>query len=45
MAVIKMATRNQEELTVVDTEENGRGERKENPEGWLDFWDKIFFRV
>ena len=45
MAVIKLATEIQEELRVADTEEKGRGEREENPEGWLDFWDKIFFRV
>ena len=45
MAVIKRATRNQEVLTVADTEEKGRGEREEIPEGWLHFWDKIFFRV
>ena len=45
MAVIKRATRNQEVLTVADTEEKGRGERAEIPEGWPDFWEKIFFRV
>ena len=46
MAVIKMATRNQEQLTLADTEEKGRGGREEeNPGGCLDFWDKIFFRV
>ena len=45
MAVIQSATRNLEELTVADTEEKGRGEGEETLEDWLDFWDKIFFRV